>query len=168
MFLGGWLFFHLLFATDCIFCFAFDIEQAFLRQTSHTIQHMVCYVFLYELDVQLSDIFLEKFHLASWGNEGSKMVSEISLTWSLACGRGTRNNFWSELQRNRALYISQCWVFTSTARHIQTTRSASWKNCSWSINYMHVAETEIIRMRIKVYATVQSSFEYWKSCSKNN
>ena len=57
--------FHLLFATDCIFCFAFDIEQAFLRQTSHTIQHMVCYVFLYELDVQLSDIFLEKFHLAS-------------------------------------------------------------------------------------------------------
>ena len=53
------------FATDYTFRYAFDIEQDFLRQTSLDIWHMGWHVFLYELDVQLSDIFLEKFRLAS-------------------------------------------------------------------------------------------------------
>jgi hypothetical protein len=35
---------------------------------------MVYYVFLDELDVQLSNIFLEKFHPASRRNEDSKML----------------------------------------------------------------------------------------------
>ena len=65
MLFGSCLFFHLLLATDYTFRYAFDIEQDFLRQTILDIWHMVLHVFLYELDVQLSDIFLEKFHLAS-------------------------------------------------------------------------------------------------------
>jgi hypothetical protein len=40
---------------------------------------MVCYLCLYEPDVQLSDIFLEKFNTASRRTENSKMLSNCKL-----------------------------------------------------------------------------------------
>ena len=75
LFDGCWLFFHLLFSSFIIFGFAIDRRHAFKRSTKPAISYLVVHCFRYELDVQLSNIFLENFNPTPRRNEDGKMLS---------------------------------------------------------------------------------------------
>ena len=79
LFGGCWLFFHLLFSSFIIFGFAIDRRHAFKRSTKPAISYLVVHCFRYELDVQLSNIFLENFNPTPRRNEDGKML------WSARC-----------------------------------------------------------------------------------